>query len=460
MNHTPSQHPSQPSHLVDDHQANSHQRTPIACLWALTAPKTHHYPSIDSDLDVDVCVIGAGYTGLSAAIHLAELGHRVCILEADSVGAGGSGRNVGYVNAGTWAQPDELNRLLGDSAGEKLTQMLGDAPRLVFDVIDKYAIDAYDTRTGNLHMAHNAKAESDIDARFAQLTRRGANVEILTGAKCREYTGTAQIKKALLDKRAGTIQPFAYVNGLGRAATDLGVRICEQTRAFKLTKINDARLWQLDASNVKGTIHTITADRVILAGNAYTQGEWQGIQDSFYHVEYFQIASEPLSGEAAESILPYQQGSWDTRIALSSIRRDHEGRLLLGTVGGQRFKTPRFYEHWANHIVHHYFPNLPKFDWQCQWFGRFGFTPDHIMRVFAPDEGLIAATAYNGRGITTGTLMGKCFAQFIDSDNPDVLPLPFYDSKSAKITLRHARETATEVGLTLYHAGQFLKIIT
>lgn len=419
----------------------------------MTAPKATHYPSLQTDEKADICVVGGGYTGLSAALHLAEYGYKVCVLECDVVGSGGSGRNVGFVNAGTWAPPDELNRHLGDIAGEKLTAALGAAPQLVFEVIDKYQINAHDTRTGNLHMAHNATAEADIDARFAQLHRRGADVVILTGRQCYDYTGTTKINKILLDKRAGTLNPFAYVNGLAKAASTLGVKIYENTQATDM--VRQGQEWY-----VRCPTGSVLAERVILATNAYSQGEWLEIQKSFYHVYYYQIASEPLAETVAGNILPHKNGAWDTRLALSSIRRDDDGRLLLGTVGGKAFKTTTFYQKWANLIQQHYFPDLPSVRWQYQWFGKFGFTPNHIMRVFSPAKGVLAATAYNGRGITTGTMMGKAFAEFIHTDNPHVLPLPFCELNKNCLSYRQSRAVSTEIGLTLYHAGQILRVVS
>lgn len=432
---------------------NIMSQIPEKCLWQITTSKPEHYPKLDREVRVDVCVIGSGFTGLSAALHLAEYGKSVCVLECQEIGSGGSGRNVGFVNAGTWAPPDDLNMYLGEKVGEKLTYALGLAPKLVFDLIDKHQINASDTRTGNLHMAHNAAAEADIDSRYSQLTRRGANVEIITGSKCHEYTGTTRINKALLDKRAGTINPFAYVIGLSRAAAKLGVKIFENTKVNELIKDGDK--WCIKSENGQ-----VLANKVIITTNAYTEGEWTDIQKSFYPVYYYQIASKPLENEIANRILPYKNGSWDTRMALSSIRRDDEGRILFGTVGGREFKPANFYLSWAKHVQEHYFPDLNKLDWQCQWFGKFGFTPDHIMRVFTPQDGIIAATAYNGRGITTGTMMGKAFADFIVHDNPDVLPLPFVDYAKNKLSLRTLRTVGTEIGLTLYHAGQCLKIIS
>lgn len=422
------------------------------CLWYTLVDDIPCYTSLTHDKKVDVCIIGAGFTGLSAALHLTEYGKQVCVLEAHTVGAGGSGRNVGLVNAGTWARPDDLNTYLGDDVGEKLTTALGLAPRLVFDIIDKYGIDAQDTRTGNLHMAHNATGEADVDIRFQQLSRRGVPVEVLTGAKCHEYCGTTKINKALLDKRAGTINPYAYVTGLAKAATHNGATIYEHSPVQQITRQQGH--WLVHTGS-----QVVQAEKIIIATNAYTEGEWSKVKKTFYFVEYYQIASEPLNSSAADRILPYRNGSWDTRLALSSIRRDKDDRLLLGTVGSSAGKPSQFFVNWANHVQRHYFPDLPKFNWQYEWCGKFGFTKDHIMRVFEPAPGILAATAFNGRGITTGTMFGKAFADYLIHDDRDHVPLPFKNIDDSLVSFRGLRSWFTEAGLTLYHAGQTLKII-
>ncbi|WP_367107038.1 NAD(P)/FAD-dependent oxidoreductase [uncultured Psychrobacter sp.] len=422
------------------------------CLWNMTAPNIDTYSQLSNDTQASVCIIGGGYTGLSAAIHLAEKGVKVVLLESQAIGNGGSGKSVGLVNAGTWARPDDLNVTLGESVGERLTEALGLAPSLVFDLIKRYDIDAQATQNGNIHMAHNAKGEADVEVRYEQLRRRGANVEILTGSRCHEYCGTKSINKALLDHRAGTINPLAYVRGLAKVATDLGVTIYEHSAVEALQKVEG--YWYARTAKAR-----VKSERVIIATNAYTEGEWTQIKKTFYLVYYYQIASEPLTGAAAERILPHKMGAWDTRLALSSFRRDKDDRLLLGTVGGTQLKPKSFYQAWANNVQKSYYPDLPAFNWQYEWCGKFGFTPDHIFRVLEPDEGIITATAYNGRGITTGTMMGKCFADYILSGDRANIPLPFKTLEECKIPLSTLKSTFTEVGLTLYHAGQCLRII-
>ncbi|WP_052019429.1 NAD(P)/FAD-dependent oxidoreductase [Pelistega indica] len=282
-------------------------------LWHTLVDSIDTYPRLNGDTKTQVCIIGGGFTGLSSAIHLAEKGYDVVLLEANQIGAGGSGRNVGLVNPGTWAKPDDLNKYLGDEQGEILTTALGKAPSLVFGMIDRFNINAQDSRTGNLHMAHNVEGEADVDDRYQQLARRGVDVEVLSGAKCHEYCGTTSIQKALLDKRAGTVNPYAYVVGLAKAAYQLNVNIFENTAVQQLNRVGDA--WDVVTSS--GTVH---ADKVVIATNAYTEGEWTDILKTIYFVCYYQIASEPLVGDASDKILPYRNGSWDTRLALSSIR--------------------------------------------------------------------------------------------------------------------------------------------
>jgi glycine/D-amino acid oxidase-like deaminating enzyme len=166
------------------------------CLWETLTPQRPEAPALRGEVTVDVCVIGAGITGLSAAIHLLEQGRTVAVVEAHRTGQGGSGRNVGLVNAGLWIPPDEIEAGFGEKVGSQLNTMLGNAPSLVFSLIEKYAIDCQATRKGTLHMAHNAKGELDLRSREEQWKRRGAPVELLTGKACQEATGTTEITSA------------------------------------------------------------------------------------------------------------------------------------------------------------------------------------------------------------------------------------------------------------------------
>lgn len=424
-------------------------------LWHTLVDEKVHFPTLSQDDICDVCIVGAGFTGLSAAIHLAEQGKSVIILEAHHVAFGGSGRNVGLVNAGTWNKPDFMVDILGKEMGESLISALGNAPQLVFSIIDKYQIDAQQMPVGTLHMAHSKKGVPELEDRYEQLTRRGVNVELLRGAKIEEYSGSKKIPAALLDHRAGTVNPYAYATGMAKAAAKLGVRIYENSPVSSVNGVKKGE-WEISALH-----HKIKAEKVIIATNAYAEGDLETYRQAVYSGGYYQVASKPLTGDAGESVLPYKQGSWDTRMVLSSIRLDKEGRLVLGSMGFAHNKPACYLKSWADRIQQHYFPQLgKKMEWEYAWCGRIGFTDNHTPKIFEPAEGLIAAIGYNGRGITTGTLIGKLFADYFTQDQKPEIPIPFFSSIDAsKCNYRQLKSLYMETGFSLYHLGQCLKVI-
>lgn len=424
-------------------------------LWHTLVEDKVAFDPIKNDEVVDVCIIGAGFTGLSAAIHLAEMGKSVAILEAKHVAYGGSGRNVGLVNAGTWNKPDFMVDILGKDMGERLISALGDAPKLVFSIINKYGIDAQQEQVGTLHLAHSEKGVPELEDRYEQLTRRHANVELLKGDRVEEYTGSKKIPAALLDHRAGTVNPFAYATGLAKTAAKLGVKIYENSPVSCVKSIKDGE-W---IASVLG--HTVKSEKVIVATNAYAEGDLSDYRRSIYSGCYYQVASQPLTGEAGATVLPYKQGSWDTRLVLSSIRLDKDGRLILGSMGKGINKPECYLTTWASRIQQHYFPQLGKeMKWEYSWCGTIGFTDNHTPKIFEPAKGIIAAIGYNGRGITTGTLIGKLFADYLTDQEMEAIPLPVFSSvDQSKCNYAQAKSLFIETGFTLYHLGQCLKVI-
>ncbi len=421
------------------------------CLWPQMSAETPlDYPALARHEEVDVCVVGGGITGLSTALHLAEKGIKTALLEEGDIPSGGSGRNVGLVNAGLWIPPDDIVAALGKENGERVNTVLGGAPSKVFDIIEHHDIQCDATRTGTLHLGHNTKGCQELARRRDQLQQRGAPVTLLEGEECERATGTSQIYAALLDKRAGTINPCAYTRGLARAATNSGATLYCHSAVTGIERQGDRwRVLTQDGS--------VTANRVVMATNAYSEDEWNQVRKHFFTGHYYQLASEPLTGEAAEAILPGKQGAWDTRTVLSSIRRDKAGRLLLGSLGKGEGKPLAYLTRWADTVQNHYFPALGSVRWEYTWTGKVAFTPDHTLRIFEPAPGILSATGYNGRGVTTGTVVGEGFAHYIANGDDSLLPLPLSQPKPIKA--RPLWSGAYESGFSLYHAGQCLRVL-
>lgn len=422
------------------------------CLWRQTAIEPPPVaPGLDGSERAGVCVVGGGITGLSTALHLAREGVDVCLLEASDLGAGGSGFNVGLVNAGAWLPPDDLRERLGPEQGERLNALLGMGPGVVFDLIERHGIQCDATRTGTLHLAHARGGVADLVRRHRQLTDRGAPVELHEGDACQALVGSERFPAALLDRRAGTLNPCAYTRGLGRVAAQAGARLYTHSPAARIER--DGGLWRV--TTPRGDVR---ADRVVLATNAYTDDHWNAVRQHFFPAYFYQIVSRPLSGAVADAILPQRQGAWDTRLVLSSLRRDRDGRLILGSLGRGETKPAAWIRLWADRMGRRLFPGLDRVTWETTWTGRMAFTPDHVLRLFTPAPDILAVAGYNGRGVTTGTLIGRGFAHLLLNGDDSLLPLPIRGY--APIKAAPLRSLAYEAGFTLYHAGQCLRIVS
>ena len=412
-------------------------------LWETTAPPAPERMALTGDARADVCIIGGGYTGNSAALHLAQKGIKAVVLEAKTIGFGGAGRNVGLVNAGMWVMPDELPNVLGPVYGDRLLHLLGDAPALVFDIVKQHGIDCQLQTNGTLHCGVGQVGLDELKQREAQWQARGAPVRLLQGDEAAEKIGSRAYAGALLDMRAGTIQPLAYVRGLARAAIAAGATIHTQSAAQSVDKAGEG--WKVTTAN-----GSVTAPWVIMATDAYTQGPWEIIRREQVHLPYFNFATEPLSDNVRASILPDRQGAWDTKEVLSSFRMDKLGRLVFGSVGALKGAGETIHRGWALRALHKIFPQIGDVNFEAEWYGQIGMTDDNLPRFHKFADNVIGISGYNGRGIAPGTVMGRELARLISAEaREEDLPLPVTDPREAK--MRAMKEVFYEVGAQAVH---------
>jgi len=250
---------------VKSSQNISSRRLPFpASLWHATASASDLAGTLQTAIQTDVLVVGAGFTGLSAALHLAEQGVDVCLIDAAQPGWGASGRNGGQVIPGLKYDPDELIARFGPERGERLIDFAGSAADRVFDLIARHNIDCQAVRKGWIQTAHNHSMLDIIKYRAAQWAARGAPVQLLDSAQVAQRLGTTGFKGGWIDHRAGCIQPLSYARGLLQACRRLGVQVYGDTAAVKLTRQGQA--WLVHTN----TQASVRARRVLIATNGYT----------------------------------------------------------------------------------------------------------------------------------------------------------------------------------------------
>lgn len=412
-------------------------------LWERSAPPAPATSALEGDLTVDVAIVGGGFTGCSAALHLAEGGASVALLEAAEIGFGGSGRNVGLVNAGMWVMPDDLPGELGEVYGSRLLELLGGAPKTVFDLVERHGIDCEVERQGTLHCAVGPKGLAEITERARQWQARGAPVRLLDAAETTRKVGSTAYAGSLLDERAGTIQPLAYVRGLARAATAAGARLFTGSAVTGAT--DEGSHWRLDTAG-----GTVRAKSVVVATDAYTVGVWPQIRREQVHLPYFNMATAPLGDNVRRSILPERQGVWDTREVLSSFRFDRAGRLVFGSVGALRGTGGPVHRDWGRRALAKLFPQLGAVAFEHEWYGMIGMTENNLPSFHRLGRDVVCFSGYNGRGIAPGTVFGRCLADLLLGRIEEAdLPLPVTDPADAP--RRGLREAYYEVGAQVAH---------
>ncbi|WP_109483673.1 FAD-binding oxidoreductase [Paraburkholderia sp. C35] len=388
-----------------------------ASLWAATAQPAADTPPLREPVSVDVAIIGAGFTGLSTALHLAERGVKVCVLDAAEPGWGASGRNGGQVIPGLKYDPDELVQRFGETAGNRLVETVGAAADNVFNLIDRYGIACDAVRRGWIQPAPSAAMLETVTRRARQWAARGVEVSLLDAEQVSQRLGTKSYIGGWVDHRAGSIQPLSYVRGLVRAAQGLGVAIHGRTSVTALSR--DARGWRVQTRSGA----SVEAQRVVIATNGYTGSLWPGLRQSVIAANSFIVATRPLAPEVGHAILRGGEVASDSRRLLRYFRRDAAGRLLMGGRGP--FSEPRAEGDWAHleRAVELLYPQLKGVGYEYRWAGRVAITADFLPHVHEPAPGLSIALGYNGRGIAMGTTVGKYLAARLCDDAS--VPFPF-----------------------------------
>ena len=399
-------------------------------LWSATANPVVPCPELQSDVSADVAIVGAGFTGLSAALHLAQIGQSVAVLEAQTPGWGASGRNGGQVNPGLIEAPNDAIARFGPEMGQRMIRLSGQAGQLVFDLIAQHQIQCDARPVGWLRAAHNPRGLRSLVQKAEQWAQHGANLQLLLRSDVGQALGTNAYIGGLIDPRGGNLHPLNYALGLCDAARAAGVRIYGQSKVEKLERRGPEHLLVTKRGQLR-------AGRVLLCTNGYSGPLHRGLQRSVVPIRSVQVATEPLSDQLRSHILPGLHAPSDTRRLLSYFRMDAAGRFVMGARGGYSVQATRARLAQARDWSIKLFPQLAQVRWEFEWGGYIAATADHYPHLHDFGNGMAAGLGYNGRGVAMATAMGKVLADWAlgtphaDLDFP-VTPLrkipfhPFY----------------------------------
>lgn len=376
--------------------------------YAATAKGWVDRPALEGDIQVDVCVIGAGYTGLSTALHLAGRGRKVVVVEAYHAGWGASGRNGGQLHSGQRLDQPTLEKWLGDGPARAMFELGEEAKRLVKELIATHAIDC-DWRDGLISTLHKKRFIADTKSYIEHMERVYGyeGLSYLDAEAVAKAVGTERYYGGYRDASAGHLHPLNFALGLARAAESAGVTIYEQTRVTRIAGSSPVR--------VATTSGTITAETVVVAVNGYTSGLLPDTEARIFPIHNYILATEPL-GLRGRELIPGGEAVADSRFVVHYWRPSADGRLIFG--GGESYSKD-FPDNLSGFVRRHMldvYPDLKDVRIDYAWGGTLALsmTKMPVMRRVRP--GVYTSAGYTGHGVAIAVLAGKLLAEAISGD--------------------------------------------
>ena len=377
---------------------------PASSWYTETANPSPIHPALQGAQRAQVCVIGAGYTGLGAALELTSKGVSVIVLEAATVGSGASGRNGGQVHPGQRRDQAWIEQVLGQEDAKGLWQMAQDARASLADLITRHGIDC-DFKHGLIHARHRPGGEA-ADLRDIEHMAKAYGydqISMIERDQLAEDLGTNVYYGGTCDHRGGHLHPLNLALGMGRAARAAGAEIYEHSRALGWTKA-------AQGMRVKTALGEVICDRLILTGDGYIDGLSSTIDAQVMPINNFVLATAPL-GELADQIIRSDRAVADSRFVVNYFRKSPDGRLLFG--GGENY-SPWYPANLTAFVRRHMLKIYPKLRQQPithAWGGALGITMTRVPFVRQIAPGVVAAAGYSGQGVMLAPYFGKILAQ-------------------------------------------------
>jgi gamma-glutamylputrescine oxidase len=373
--------------------------------YAASAAPLPEQPALHGCLDADVCILGAGFTGLSAALDLAEAGYRVVVLEAERIGWGASGRNGGQAIVGYGCEQSTLQHLLGDDAARRLFDLSREGMELLRDRIARHRI-ACDWRDGYAHVPIKPRQERELRADIVDMAQRyDYPLEWWDRERLRGVLASDRYRGAVFDPASGHLHPLEYVFGLARAAMAAGVRIFEHSRVTQLVRGTRPVL--------KTAAGEVAADFAVLAGNAWLRGVAPELEQRVMPVGTYIAATAPLGEAAARALIGNDMAVSDANWALDYFRLSRDHRLLFGGRASYSSFPPPNLRGVMRRRIRAVFPQLADVPVEYLWGGYVDISLNRAPHWGRLTPNVYFAQGFSGHGVASTGLAGRLIADAI-----------------------------------------------
>jgi gamma-glutamylputrescine oxidase len=377
-----------------------------ASYYAETAAVRPPRETAHGELTADVCIVGGGYTGLSAALHLAEAGFDVILLEAHRVGWGASGRNGGQCASGQRREQDELEERYGHETARKLWEFGAEAKALVCALTEKHSIECEIT-PGVLHTFHRERFVAHGRAYVEKLAREYGypHARFLDREEIRATVASPAYFGGVQDDGAFHLHPLKYALGLAAAAEAAGAKIFEGTRVTDM------------ASGPRAVVRTqsaqVTCGHVLIACNGYLGGLAPQVAARVMPINNFIVATEPLGEAGAKALIANDAAVADSRNVINYFRLSRDHRLLFGGGESYGYRFPADIAATVRKPMLGVFPQLKDIGIDYAWGGTLAITMSRMPALQRLSDNVLSASGYSGHGVTIATLAGKICAEAI-----------------------------------------------
>ena len=371
-----------------------------------SANQQFDFPQLESDQRADVCVIGSGITGASSALELAKRGYKVIVLEAERVGWGASGRSGGQAIFGWASDQFTLEKMLGQDDARKMWDMSLESLAVTKRLIQEHNIDC-DWSDGMVHLGIKPRHDAEIKEWYEHMVNVYGyeSLQLWDQKTCRENIASERYTSGMFDSNSGHLHPLNYTLGLVKAAKDLGVQF------FEGSAVKDVRPGE--PVTVTTEKATVTADHVILAGNAYIKGINWGIESRVMPVGTYVCATEPLGKERALALMKNNIAACDINFVLDYYRLSGDYRMLFGGKVSYSGMEPRDLKAAMGKSMLKVFPQLQDVKVESAWSGNVAVTMNRAPHFGQLHKNVFYAQGFSGHGIAACGFAGKLMAESV-----------------------------------------------